>query len=65
MKLDVRLASVPATSNPLGAKGVGEVGLTGALAATINAVHHALVPGADITLPLTANCVWAALQERD
>lgn len=54
-KLDVRLASVPATSNPLGAKGVGEVDLTGALAATVNAVDQALAPGSDITLPLTEN----------
>jgi len=31
----------PDTSNPLGLKGVGEIGIVGVAAAVANAVHHA------------------------
>jgi CO/xanthine dehydrogenase Mo-binding subunit len=42
------------TSNPLGVKGVGETGTSGAGAALANAVAHALGPGIEITsLPLS------------
>jgi carbon-monoxide dehydrogenase large subunit len=42
------------TSNPLGVKGVGETGTSGAGAALANAVAHALGPAAEIrTLPLS------------
>ena len=33
--------SVPCTTNPLGVKGTGEAGTTGALAAVMNAIAHA------------------------
>ena len=55
--------SVPTPTNPLGAKGVGEAGSTGAMVACFNAVMHALrsagVSAFDI--PATPARVWAAL----
>ncbi|MEZ5659803.1 MAG: xanthine dehydrogenase family protein molybdopterin-binding subunit [Burkholderiaceae bacterium] len=60
--------SVPTARNPLGAKGVGEIGTTGALPAVFNAVIDALaragVPEArlaDLQMPLTAPKIWAAI----
>ena len=49
--------------NPLGVKGLGEAGTTGALAAAANAVADALrSAGADLpALPCTPERVWAAL----
>ena len=41
----VASAGIPTVSNPIGAKGVGESGPTGALPATINAVADALASG--------------------
>jgi len=55
--------SVPTPTNPLGAKGVGEAGSTGAMVACFNAVMHALrsagVSAFDI--PATPARVWTAL----
>src|SRR5260370_26705485 len=54
--------SVPATTNPLAAKGVGEAGTTGALAAIMNVIADA-VPGAGhMDMPATAEKIWAGLQ---
>lgn len=55
----------PALSNPLGLKGIGESGTSGAGAAIANAVADALRPlGVRITdLPLTAERVWMAIRE--
>jgi len=39
--MDVVFVGAPDPANPLGAKGVGEVGLVGVPAAIANAVHHA------------------------
>jgi carbon-monoxide dehydrogenase large subunit len=53
--------SVPATTNPLGVKGVGEAGTTGSLAAIVHAVANAI--GGDaykLDMPLTAEKVWRA-----
>jgi len=52
---------VPATTNPLGVKGVGEAGTTASLAAVMNAVADALPPGARIDMPATPERVWRAL----
>lgn len=51
-------------NNPLGVKGLGEAGTTGALGAVTNAIAHALKQvGADIpALPCTADKVWHAMQ---
>jgi CO/xanthine dehydrogenase Mo-binding subunit len=60
----VVLEHAPARSNPLGVKGVGETGTSGAGAAIANAVAHALGPGARIAvLPLTPTRVRAAIVE--
>ncbi len=55
---------VPATSNPLGVKGCGEAGCSGALGAVMNAVVDALsVRGIHhMDMPATPDRVWAALQ---
>ena len=55
---------VPTTSNLLGAKGAGEAGTVGALAAVMNAVCDALdsVGAGPIDMPATPEAVWSALQ---
>jgi carbon-monoxide dehydrogenase large subunit len=52
------------THNPLGAKGVGEVGAIGSPPAVINAVLDALRPLGveDISMPATPHKVWQAIQ---
>jgi carbon-monoxide dehydrogenase large subunit len=52
------------THNPLGAKGVGEVGAIGSPPAVINAVLDALRPLGveDISMPATPLKVWQAIQ---
>jgi aerobic carbon-monoxide dehydrogenase large subunit len=52
--------NVPATTNPLGVKGVGEAGTTGALAAIMNAIGDAVPGAAHMEMPATAEKVWAA-----
>jgi len=58
------LTEVPAKTNPLGVKGAGEAGATGAPPAVIGAILDALKPlGVDnIDMPATASRVWAAIQ---
>jgi carbon-monoxide dehydrogenase large subunit len=53
------------THNPLGAKGVGEVGAIGVPPAVINSVLDALaaVGVRDISMPATPQKVWRAIQE--
>jgi carbon-monoxide dehydrogenase large subunit len=63
---DIRDAAhiVPATTNPLGVKGVGEAGTTGALAAIVNAIANAIPgeAGSRIDMPATPAKVWAAVR---
>ncbi|MGH8796796.1 MAG: xanthine dehydrogenase family protein molybdopterin-binding subunit, partial [Caldimonas sp.] len=60
--------SIPCATNPLGVKGVGELGTIGAVPATVNAVidaldHAGLGRDAErIQMPMTAQRVWRALQ---
>jgi len=56
---------VPAPNNPLGVKGAGEGGSTGAPPAIINAVVDALREYGvrDIAMPATAQRVWRAIHE--
>jgi carbon-monoxide dehydrogenase large subunit len=54
---------VPTKLNPLGAKGAGEAGTVGALAAAMNAIVDALGTG-NIEMPATPERVWQALQEK-
>jgi aerobic carbon-monoxide dehydrogenase large subunit len=56
--------SVPATTNPLGVKGVGEAGTTGALAAIMNAIADAVPGAAHMDMPATAEKIWAACRGR-
>jgi aerobic carbon-monoxide dehydrogenase large subunit len=53
---------VPATTNPLGVKGVGEAGTTAAIAAVMNAVADAIPggAGAHLDMPVTAARLWEA-----
>jgi carbon-monoxide dehydrogenase large subunit len=59
---------IPAKTNPLGAKGCGEAGTTGALPAVMNAVVDVLARESGIThldMPATPQRVWAALHRRE
>lgn len=65
--LEVGLVEVPARSNPLGVKGAGESGVSGSLAAVMNAIADALArAGAvpEIDMPATPEAVWRALQRK-
>ena len=55
---------VPATTNPLGVKGCGEAGVTGALPAVMNAVIDALAARGvrHLDMPATSERIWRALQ---
>jgi carbon-monoxide dehydrogenase large subunit len=55
----------PATSNPLGVKGVGEAGTIAATPAVVNAIIDALRPYGvtDVRMPCTPERVWRAIQE--
>lgn len=57
--------SVPCLRNPLGAKGIGELGTIGATPTVVNAVLDALAPRGvtHLNMPLTASRVWEALQK--
>jgi aerobic carbon-monoxide dehydrogenase large subunit len=56
---------VPTTTNPLGAKGVGEAGAVGSLAAAVNAICDALkLAGVrHLDMPATPHRVWQALRQ--
>ncbi len=58
------LYDVPATTNPLGVKGVGEAGTTAAISAVMNAVADAIPGGAGdhLEMPATAQRLWEACQ---
>jgi carbon-monoxide dehydrogenase large subunit len=55
----------PATSNPLGVKGVGEAGTIASTPAVVDAVIDALRPlgVTDVQMPCTAQRVWRAINE--
>jgi carbon-monoxide dehydrogenase large subunit len=57
--------NVPATTNPLGVKGVGEAGTTAAISAVMNAVADAIPgeAGAYLDMPASAARLWAACQQ--
>jgi len=54
--------NVPATTNPLGIKGVGEAGTTAAIGAVMNAVADAIPngAGAHLEMPASAPRLWEA-----
>ncbi|GHE42527.1 carbon-monoxide dehydrogenase large subunit [Streptosporangium violaceochromogenes] len=55
----------PATSNPLGVKGVGEAGTIASTPAVVNAIVDALRPYGvrDVRMPCTPERVWRAIAE--
>jgi carbon-monoxide dehydrogenase large subunit len=57
--------AVPTKVNPLGAKGVGEAGTVGSLAATMNAIGNALavIGAGPVEMPATPARVWKAIAE--
>jgi len=57
----------PSPVNPLGVKGVGEAGTTGAPPALVNAVLDALAPLGvrDVDMPMTAQTLWRAIQDAE
>ena len=63
-KFQLELVEIPATTNPLGVKAVGEAGTIGAPVTVINAVIDALRPlGVEhIDMPATPMRVWNAIQ---
>ncbi len=64
---DTGRTETPATSNPLGVKGVGEAGTIASTPAVMNAIHDALRPFGvqDIDMPATPERVWRALRHDD
>ena len=58
------LVCVPATTNPLGVKGVGEAGTTASIAAVMNAVADAIPGGAAarLDMPATTARLWETCQ---
>ncbi len=61
---DTAVVSTPATSNPLGVKGVGEAGTIASTPAIVNAVLDAVrhLGVTEIEMPTTSQRVWRALQ---
>jgi carbon-monoxide dehydrogenase large subunit len=57
---DLRAADIPTMNNPLGMKGVAEVGCIGAPAAVMNAIIDAL-DGHHLDMPATPEAIWRAL----
>jgi carbon-monoxide dehydrogenase large subunit len=59
--------SVPATTNPLGVKGVGEAATTAAIATVMNAVANAIPgeAGSKLSMPATPEKIWKACQGVD
>ncbi|MGA2893176.1 MAG: xanthine dehydrogenase family protein molybdopterin-binding subunit [Xanthobacteraceae bacterium] len=57
--------NVPATTNPLGAKGVGEAGTTAAISAVMNAIADAIPNGAGnhVDMPASAPRLWQACHQ--
>jgi carbon-monoxide dehydrogenase large subunit len=55
---------VPTKTNPLGAKGVGEAGVTGSMPCLMNAVMDALRQAgvAHFDMPASPHRIWSALQ---
>lgn len=64
-EISMATREVPTKVNPLGAKGVGEAGTVGAMAAAMNAVNDALAPLGirHFDMPATPYRVWRAIAE--
>ncbi|WP_131740365.1 xanthine dehydrogenase family protein molybdopterin-binding subunit [Actinomadura roseirufa] len=62
---DTDRTETPATSNPLGVKGVGEAGTIASTPAVVNAIVDALRPYGvdDVPMPCTPERVWRAVRD--
>jgi Aerobic-type carbon monoxide dehydrogenase, large subunit CoxL/CutL homologs len=62
---DTAVVSTPATSNPLGVKGVGEAGTIASTPAIVNGVIDALrhLGVTNVEMPCTSQRVWRAIQD--
>ena len=61
--IDFAYEEIPCKTNPLGAKGCGEAGTVGALAAVMSAIADALGV-AHFDMPATPERIWRALKEK-
>jgi carbon-monoxide dehydrogenase large subunit len=63
--LESEIAEIPSTTNPLGVKGCGEAGATGAPPAIMAALLDALIPFGieEFDMPATPERVWQALHK--
>jgi len=63
--LAIREHPVPTAANPLGAKGVGEAGVSGSLPALMNAVADALRQAgvSHFDMPATPDRIWRAIRD--
>jgi carbon-monoxide dehydrogenase large subunit len=63
--ISVDLSPVPSTTNPLGAKGVGEGGTVASTPTVMNAILDALAPlgVTDVAMPATPERIWRAFHE--
>jgi len=63
--ITVDFSPVPSTTNPLGAKGVGEGGTVASTPTVMNAILDALAPlgVTDVPMPATPERIWRAIRE--
>jgi aerobic carbon-monoxide dehydrogenase large subunit len=63
--ISIDFSPVPSTTNPLGAKGVGEGGTVASTPTVMNAILDALAPlgVTDVPMPATPERVWRAIRE--
>ena len=65
-RIQAEFHPVPSPKNPLGVKGAGECGVTGSLAAVMNAIADVLAQveaPTELNMPATTEKVWRALQQ--
>jgi carbon-monoxide dehydrogenase large subunit len=63
--VNIDFSPVPSTTNPLGAKGVGEGGTVASTPTVVNAILDALAPFgvSDIPMPATPERIWRSLRD--
>ena len=63
--ISIDFSPVPSTTNPLGAKGVGEGGTVASTPTVMNAILDALAPlgVTDVPMPATSERIWRAIHE--
>ncbi|HSM30679.1 MAG TPA: hypothetical protein VK854_08255, partial [Woeseiaceae bacterium] len=63
MTFRTEFVEIPCRTNSLEAKGAGEAGVAGAIAAAYNGLLHALAPAgvSELEMPATSHAVWQAL----